>query len=159
MGKKLLIIASVLSIVCISFPVYPWVGKTHRKITEEVEKTNDILRNYLTNMGFTEGEKTDFTLQSSGYYLPAHFKSRAILFSDFDYTNSALDWLTIGSVEEDTPITRAMHHFHDPTTLEGLDDPALGQADSARFRAFDDTQMGFRWSGPCDPASDPDKGT
>jgi|GEM_PF-4062035 len=121
MKRKTLIILISALLVLVSVSAYPWVGDTHEAITKQVEEKNKILQAFLKNVGFRKGEETKFTLQSSGYFLPARFKSRAILFSDFDYTNSALDWLTIGSVEEDTPIiTRAIHHFHDPTTLEGL---------------------------------------
>ena len=116
MKKKLLAYSICFVILFMSISAYPWVGETHRQITEQVEvKTQEtgILHDYLKQLGFERGRYTNFTLKSSGYYLPAHFKSRAILFSNFGYTNSALDWLTIGSVEEDTPITRARHHFHD----------------------------------------------
>ena len=158
MKRKTLIIFVSALLVLVSVSAYPWAGETHKKITEQVEKQNKILQAFLKNMGFPKGEETNFPLSWDGpYYVPWELPLvRKHIEKDYGQ-GRALDWLLAGSVLEDgryvtvkgeeIPINdRARHHFHDPTTLKGLRNIPFMWGNSARYRAFEDTSVNFRWS-------------
>jgi len=113
----------LLLIFFTSSQILAWEGDTHRGITSQVEEKYEILNDYLINLGFSDGsKKTPFRLEPSVYPSPAR------LITVYTQEKSALNWLMDGAVREDVPTMRASNHFHDPTTLNGLnnlDDPDL----------------------------------
>ncbi len=131
MKRKILIILLLVFLVIMSLPAYSWMGETHKKITNQVAIQYDLLDNYLKSLGFPGGdEETFFPLSWGGsYYVPPEIQDvKKHIKND---TQSALTWLIDGSYLEDgkyetiagrvVPTSaRARHHFHDPTTLNGL---------------------------------------
>jgi len=118
-GKLIIVFVSVF-LVFVSLSAYSWDGETHRAITERVNKQSLYLDAYLKNIGFPDGQNTNFTLrQQSGYYTPAELGNVYIL--PFDREKTAREWFIDGSYLEDgleyggLPFSlRARHHFHDP---------------------------------------------
>ena len=119
MIKKHIIISSIIMMFITAFSVYPWSDNTHNDISYQVEDQSNIIDYYLRNrLGFSGGNKTEFTIDFSNYTSPGGFESRFNLMHIVKRRFSALDWFVMGSEEEDTPLWRAFHHFHDPTFLE-----------------------------------------
>ena len=155
MRKISFIIIGILIFIVFNF-AYAWEGETHEGITNRV-LGSEILDIYFINIGYSQGENTLFTLLDSLLSETPDFKDRVEKGYIKEKSRSALAWLVEGSVEEDAPLPRASNHFHDPTTLDGLDnldDPHLpwamrpyAKGESARKWAFIDSEMEFRWSG------------
>ena len=118
--NKILLLLSVGAIIFgVSFDAYPWSGDTHWGITNETEKQDEVLDDYLIQIGFPNGRQTTFALLDSLLYQTPILKKRIndgyITFDNGVKSRTALDWLVNASVEEDNPLPRASDHFHDPT--------------------------------------------
>ena len=165
--KKKFAIFCILLVSILSSRIYAYHGVTHGGLTNQVEEQTNYIDNYLKSVGFSGGRGTSFTLNADQYWVPEGESGRFVgalsggrdeigeyyraaeeanpyNFSSSGTTYTALDWVIIGSILEDVPLTRAQNHFHDPTTLQGLSDVLSGI--SARTWEFDDTTMDFRWS-------------
>lgn len=122
--KKLISTGISILVVLISTPfsARAWEGKTHSGITKyAVSQPPKILDTYLRNAGIPSGDQAPFSL-SEDFYWPEDFRERV---EDGDIKSKprpALDWLVDASADEDSPMIRASHHFHDPTTGEGWDE-------------------------------------
>lgn len=116
MKKIVLLTLSIIALMSLS--VYSWEGDTHRGITGEVAGPSKTLGEYLKSVGIPGGDQAIFSL-SEDFYWPGNFKDRWES-GDFEFKlpggQPALNWLLAGSVDEDDPMIRASHHFHDPTT-------------------------------------------
>jgi len=161
--RKAKISTLILLIFLFPISIFSYDGFTHNDITNKVEASG-ILNNYLKSVGFPQGSAiTIFTLNVDKYWYPGPRFVDAVRSYKETYgdmflryvgyssggaeTHAAIDWFTMGSIQEDSPLpARPIHHFHDPTTFLGLTDYYYMQGTSARTRAFDDMTMEFMWS-------------
>ena len=143
-----------------------WNGDIHRGISQQSESQNNIIDTYLKTINITGGVGSEFELQTFILYNDPSYPPKPDLSHPFSETirrieeqglgyenTQALKWLVTASENEDDPLSRARHHFHDPTTLNGLDnlkDPDLpffltpfAKGAGAREWAFEHKDMVF----------------
>jgi hypothetical protein len=125
-NRNVKLIFSVLAVLDVCMPAYPFEGETHKALTEKAilsSSTDGYLKICLNmNQGLGSMLLLDQSIVPEPNRIPTN-QLEVRLSGELPPNPNILDYLKAGAHLEDVPMPRARHHFHSPIANPGVIPP------------------------------------